>query len=219
MPSSPYTADSRMPDNSPAQQALDNVMGSQAFSDMPRLKRFLEYIVTETIAGNGDRLKGVVIACDVFDKIDPDEAQSTTIVRVEAGRLRRRLSEYYRGEGKNDPVRIRIPKGGYVAVFDEMAEDSTGLKAPSGKAGPGREWSTQFKASMEAITVSWFGRWNQGNFFRYMSQSFDPDRLIDYQLDAIPDPTAVVNPAWRQLDGEVRRELARLSRKWPNSLA
>jgi hypothetical protein len=92
MPSSPYTADSRMPDSSPAQQALDNVMGSQAFSDMPRLKRFLEYIVTETIAGNGDRLKGVVIACDVFDKTDPDEAQSTTIVRVEAGRLRRWLS-------------------------------------------------------------------------------------------------------------------------------
>jgi hypothetical protein len=60
---------------------------------MSRLKRFLEYVVTETIAGRGKRLKGVVIACDVFDKTDPDEAQSTTIVRVEAGRLRRRLDD------------------------------------------------------------------------------------------------------------------------------
>jgi adenylate cyclase len=154
MPSSPYTADSRMPDRSPAQQALDNVMGSQAFSDMPRLKRFLEYIVTETIAGNGDRLKGVVIACDVFDKTDPDEAQSTTIVRVEAGRLRRRLGEYYRGEGKNDPVRIRIPKGRYVAVFDEVAEDLTRPEVRSGQTGSGRKWSTYFTSARLLIILA-----------------------------------------------------------------
>ena len=80
----PATADSRKPDSSPARHALENVTGSRVFSEMPRLKRLLEYIVTETIAGNGERLKGVVIACDVFDKTDPDEAQSTTIVRVEA---------------------------------------------------------------------------------------------------------------------------------------
>jgi len=154
MPSFPYTADSRMPDNSPAGQALDNVMGSQAFSEMPRLKRFLEYIVTETIAGNGDRLKGVVIACDVFDKTDPDEAQSTTIVRVEAGRLRRRLSDYYRGEGKNDPIRIRIPKGGYVAVFDEVAEGSKRPEVQSGKTGSGREWSTQSMSALVLIMLA-----------------------------------------------------------------
>ncbi len=154
MPSFPYTADSRMSENSPARHALEAVLGSQAFSEMPRLRRFLEYIVTETIKGNGARLKGVVIACDVFDKTDPDEAQSTTIVRVEAGRLRRRLSDYYRGEGKNDPVRIRIPKGGYVAAFDEVAEDSTRPEVQSGKTESGREWSTQFMSALVLIMLA-----------------------------------------------------------------
>ena len=38
-------------------------------------------------------------------------------VRVEAGRLRNRLREYYTGEGAADPVLIEIPKGAYSAVF------------------------------------------------------------------------------------------------------
>lgn len=200
MTSSPSTASPRMPDNSPARQALDNVISSQAFSEMPRLKRFLEYIVTETIAGNGERLKGVVIACDVFDKTDPDEAQSTTIVRVEAGRLRRRLSDYYRGEGKNDPVRIRIPKGGYVAVFEEMAEDSTGLQARSGKAGPGREWSTQFKASIVLIILvglmATFFFWN-----RYITSTEKQSPVLASDL-LVSKPIIAVLPFRSMVDGD-----------------
>ena len=136
------TADLQNPDYSEAKTALENILGSQVFSEMSRLKRFLEYVVTETIAGRGDRLKGVVIACDVFDKTDPDEAQSTTIVRVEAGRLRRRLDDYYRHEGKNEPLRIRMPKGGYVVVFEKTAEDSTKIDTESGKTKPTGNWLT-----------------------------------------------------------------------------
>ena len=141
MPSLSASTDSLTPDNPPGMLALKSVLGSQIFSDMPRLRRFLEYIVTETIAGNGGRLKGVVIACDVFDKTDPDEAQSTTIVRVEAGRLRRRLSDYYRDEGKNDPVRISIPKGGYVAAFKEVATNAPESTKQVAKTELDRPWS------------------------------------------------------------------------------
>ena len=134
------TADLQEPDHSQAKIALENILGSQVFSEMSRLRRFLEYVVTETIAGRGDRLKGVVIACDVFDKTDPDEAQSTTIVRVEAGRLRRRLDDYYRREGRNEPLRIRMPKGGYVVVFEKAAEESTKVDTPSGKTKRVGNW-------------------------------------------------------------------------------
>ncbi len=138
-------------------------MRSPTFSELPRLKRFLEYVVTETIAGRGDRLKGVVIACDVFDKTDPDEAQSTTIVRVEAGRLRRRLNDYYRSEGKNESFRITIPKGGYVVVFEEVAGDSLKARAQQGKAETAGNWLTSSKSvlalvlliSLVAIFISW----------------------------------------------------------------
>lgn len=99
--------------------ALDAVLGSDLFADVPRLSRFLSFVVSEEIKGRGDRRKGFVIACEVFDKTDPSDAQTTTIVRVEAGRLRRRLDDYYQGQGSTDPLRISIPKGGYKPIFEQ----------------------------------------------------------------------------------------------------
>jgi hypothetical protein len=73
--------------------------------------------------------------------------------------------------------------------------------------------STAFKSEMPEIARSQFGRWTQENFFRYASQSFDLDRLVDYQLGEIPETTEVVNPRWRELDGQVRKRLGKLTRK------
>jgi adenylate cyclase len=151
-----------MPDQSRAMLALENILGSQTFSDMPRLKRFLEYVVTETVEGRGHRLKGIVIACDVFDKTDPDEAQSTTIVRVEAGRLRRRLNEYYQNEGKDESFRIRMPKGGYVVIFEEVSEDPVRPRTRPGSRGTGRDWFTvRNSALVLAVLISLVAVWNR----------------------------------------------------------
>ena len=185
MPSLPFSTDSQIPDHSRAELALENVLGSQTFSDMPRLKRFLEYVVTETIAGRGDRLKGVVIACDVFDKTDPDEAQSTTIVRVEAGRLRRRLNDYYQHEGRNESFRIRIPKGGYIAVFEEVAEDSV----PSGKTGKSRNrFTVRNSALVLVIFISLIAIWN-----RYTSNS-EGQAAIPATTPVVSKPIIAVLP-------------------------
>ena len=97
--------------------ALARVLASDTFAEVFRLKKFLDYSVRETMEGRGDRLKGFVIACEVFEKDDPSDAQTTTVVRVEAGRLRRRLKDYYENEGKSDPIRISMPKGGYSVSF------------------------------------------------------------------------------------------------------
>jgi TolB-like protein len=118
--------------------ALARVLASTTFAEVFRLKKFLEYVVSETIAGRGDRLKGFVIACDVFGKEDPSDAQTTTVVRVEAGRLRRRLKDYYDSEGRNDPVRITIPKGAYSASFSNAPREST-THGPPRAPGAGRQ--------------------------------------------------------------------------------
>jgi adenylate cyclase len=185
MPSLPFSTDSQIPDHSRAELALEKVLGSQTFSEMPRLKRFLEYVVTETIAGRGDRLKGVVIACDVFDKTDPDEAQSTTIVRVEAGRLRRRLNDYYQHEGRNESLRIRIPKGGYIAVFEEVAEGSV----PSGKTGKSRNrFTVRNSALVLVIFISLIAIWN-----RYTNNS-EGQAVIPATAPVVSRPIIAVLP-------------------------
>ena len=73
--------------------------------------------------------------------------------------------------------------------------------------------ATQYQSDVKAIAQSQFGRWSQENFFRYAGQSFDIDRLIDYQLEMVPDTVEVVNPLWRQLDGQIRKDSALLARK------
>ena len=72
---------------------------------------------------------------------------------------------------------------------------------------------TQYGVEGGQIGRDQFGRWSQENFFHYAGRSFDLDRLIDYQLESVPDTVEVVNPAWRQLDSQVRGQRAVLSRK------
>ena len=72
---------------------------------------------------------------------------------------------------------------------------------------------TQFRAEVAQIARDQFGRWSQENFFHYAGRNFDLDRLIDYQLESVPDTVEVVNPRWRELDGQVRRELGWLAKK------
>ena len=73
--------------------------------------------------------------------------------------------------------------------------------------------STEWAATPAEIAGPQFGRWYQENLFKYAREHFSLDRLIDYQLEPIDDTTQVVNPAWRKLDGEIRKRAAKLSRR------
>jgi adenylate cyclase len=76
----------------------------------------LRFVVEQTLLGLGERLKGYTIAVEVFGRPPDFDAQTDPLVRVEAGRLRRRLIEYYADEGRDDPVRIELPRGSYAVV-------------------------------------------------------------------------------------------------------
>src|SRR4051795_5880495 len=99
------------------QDALERVISSREIVNSERKKRFLKFIVQETLAGNADRIKAYTIAVDVFNRDASFDPVSDPVVRIEAGRLRRCLEHYYLAEGTADPVRITIPKGGYVPQF------------------------------------------------------------------------------------------------------
>jgi len=94
--------------------ALERVLRSQCFAHAGRACDFLRYAVTKTLAGEMDRLKGHTIAVNVFGRPANFDAQSDPLVRVEALRLRQRLTEYYAGEGAADPVKIELPRGAYA---------------------------------------------------------------------------------------------------------
>jgi len=95
----------------------DRIMASKGFSGSRRQSAFLGYVVNAALEGQTDRLKEFTLGIEVFEKDESFDPSIDSIVRVEASRLRSKLSEYYVGEGRADSVRIDIPKGHYVPVF------------------------------------------------------------------------------------------------------
>jgi adenylate cyclase len=104
---------------------LERILSSTPFAQSERLQRFLKFIVTEALAGHADRLKGYTIAVEVFDRAPSFDSAIDAIVRVEAARLRAKLREYYEAEGRDDPVRLVMPKGRY-AIQLENRQPGTG---------------------------------------------------------------------------------------------
>jgi adenylate cyclase len=96
---------------------LDRVSSSEFFQTSERNRRFLDYVVNEALAGRGDRIKAYNIATSVFGRGADFDPQTDTIVRIEAGRLRRALEHFYLTCGEHGPVRISIPTGAYVPSF------------------------------------------------------------------------------------------------------
>ena len=108
---------------------------SRAFPASARRRRLLEYVVEQTLADRADRLKAYDLAVAVLGRDERFDPQNDPIVRIEVGRLRRDLDHYYLTDGRDDPIRITIPKGHYVPAF-EVREPAPRSKA----ATPSADW-------------------------------------------------------------------------------
>src|SRR6202041_1041444 len=97
---------------------LDLILRSRAFIQSHRIRRFLQFVVEESLLGQPHRLKEYLIGLEVFDRREAFDPRVDSIVRVEARRLRYKLDEYYRTEGREDGIRIVLRKGSYVPIFE-----------------------------------------------------------------------------------------------------
>lgn len=72
--------------------------------------------------------------------------------------------------------------------------------------------TTVYRGDMPQIAAAMFARWSQENFFAYMRNHYGLDKLISYDTEQVPDTTPVVNPAYRRLEGEIKKKTSRLNR-------
>jgi len=121
---------------------LDRVLASKGFQNAGRLSRLLRHVTEKTLAGETDQLKEYAVGIDVFDRNPSYDPRLDSIVRVEAGRLRSRLDEYYANGAAAGDIRIDLPRGGYVAQFTRRSPASTAepliVSVESQAPGPGR---------------------------------------------------------------------------------
>jgi hypothetical protein len=99
-------------------EELDRILCSRAFRDRETLQHLLKYLVQCTLDGSADNLKEYVIGVDVFGKPDGYDPQSDASVRVQIGKLRRKLEEYYLAEGVSDPLVLQLPKRHFAVSFE-----------------------------------------------------------------------------------------------------
>lgn len=108
------------------QAELDRILQSTPFANALRSQRFLRYVVECSLKHHEEFLKEFAIAVDVFGRNVSYDPSINATVRVEAGRLRSRLRDYYADEGRSDPLVIGVPKGGYRATFTERSAGANG---------------------------------------------------------------------------------------------
>ncbi|MGB5746264.1 MAG: hypothetical protein WBM69_04735, partial [Desulfobacterales bacterium] len=118
--------------NKPSPEAirdqLKRILESDEFRASDKQRKFLSFVVDETLKDRASQIKGYTIAVSVYGRTEKFDPQIDPIVRVEAGRLRRALEHYYLTVGRNDPVHIKIPKGSYVPTFYPVREPQSAAK-------------------------------------------------------------------------------------------
>ena len=98
-------------------QQIDKLIKSHSLHTSESLCKLLRYLAEHSLDHPGIALKEYQIATEVLGRPAGFDPQSDSTVRVQAGRLRVKLSEYYAHEGIDDPIVVEIPKGSYALTF------------------------------------------------------------------------------------------------------
>jgi hypothetical protein len=96
---------------------IERLVRSHALHGSESLCKLLRYLAEHAVEHPGTPLKEYQIATEVFGRPADFDPQLDSTIRVQAGRLRMKLAEYYVGEGAGDPIIVELPKGTYVLSF------------------------------------------------------------------------------------------------------
>lgn len=109
--------DDKLLDSEDARLQLARIQKSRVFANSERMRRFLRFIVEMTLAGKQSEIVEYNLGLEVYDRTAEFDPRLSSIVRVDAARLRSKLRDYYETEGRDDIIRIEIPKGKYIPLL------------------------------------------------------------------------------------------------------
>lgn len=108
------------------------IVASSGFARSRLLSRFLLHVVQAALSDAPAKMSEHQIGVVVFARPRGYRTEDDNIVRNYARQLRRRLAEYFSGEGKDEPLLLEIPTGGYVPRFrlrEEVTAQPLALQA------------------------------------------------------------------------------------------
>ena len=98
-------------------QQIEKLTNSHSLKTSESLCKLLRYLAEHSLDRPGIALKEYQIATEILGRPPGFDPQSDSTVRVQAGRLRMKLSDYYLHEGPDDPILVELPKGSYALSF------------------------------------------------------------------------------------------------------
>ncbi len=107
-------------DEDPRWQLVQRIVASPGFMNSSRLSAFLLHVSKQSLIGEGETLNERTIGEAVFERSPGYDPRDDNIVRSHASRLRLRLLDYFREEGASETLRVIIPRGSYVPVFEPV---------------------------------------------------------------------------------------------------
>jgi hypothetical protein len=137
---------------------VERLVSSHALHGSESLCKLLRYLAKHALDHPGVPIKEFQIATEVFGRSADFDPQLDSMVRVQAGRLRSKLTEYYNSDGSENPLVVELPKGTYVLSFHHRGASSKPLAG--GLEGMAREAalekSTERRWGTEVISLSIF---------------------------------------------------------------
>ena len=123
------------------QSQISRILHSDEFRSCEVLRRLLAYLAEKAVSGEADQLKEYVIAIEGLGKPSSYDPQHNSAVRIQVGRLRQKLAEYYRGEGKDDEIIVDLPKGRFRLICQHR--QSLAEPLPIVRFDPGHRYAHQ----------------------------------------------------------------------------
>jgi hypothetical protein len=161
---------------------LNAILASRWFRSSQLQKQLLKFVVLKTLDGKADEIKEYAIGADAFDRGPDFDPRIDSVVRVVARRVRDRLAEYYRNEGKADSVVIKLSVGSYIPSFFYQEEGQATTPVSTSPPPP----------SSSAIALS-----RPGSQRRWMLIASAPGAVIAaalcYRLLFEPDPPSITD--------------------------
>jgi hypothetical protein len=134
-----------------AREELEAVLASHLFTRAPSLKRMLRFICERALAHDVASIKEYTVAVEALGRPAEFNPKRDPIVRVEAHRLRKRLTAYYAAEGASHPTRITLEPGQYIPRFETLAPQPATPLPPA--TAPRRPWRSPLVATAAALVL------------------------------------------------------------------
>jgi hypothetical protein len=133
---------------------VDRIASSAVLHGSDSLCKLLRYLARQVFEHPGSSVKEYQIATEVFGRAPDFDPQMDSTVRVQVGRLRQKLAEYYASEGMEDPIAVDLPKGNYLLSFHPREKEQKKEAPQTRLADPtARRWHNPLFPALLIVSV------------------------------------------------------------------